>query len=104
MGSRIRQHAAFLRLLQDSKENQRKALIESMTNSQLDALCQLISNIMQGNIPVTDGYIKKLKRHKNVIYPLVTRKVSRAKKRELLSQLLRLIPFILKPALPWLKN
>jgi len=104
MGGRIRQHAAFLRLLQESSTKQRKVLIESISNVQLDALSQLILNIVQGNVPISDAYIKKLKRHKDVIHSLATRKVSRVKKREALLQLLRLIPFILKPALPPLND
>jgi len=100
MSGRIRQHATFLRLLQESTPRQRKAVIESITNTQLDALSQLILNIVQGNIPVTDSYIKKLKRYKDIIHSLATRKVSRVKKRDALIKLQRLLPFLLKPTLP----
>jgi len=98
MSGRIKQHTRFLRLLQESTTRKRKALIESITNTQLDALSQLILNIVQGNILVTDAYIKKLKCYKDIIHSLATRKVCRVK-RDALIKLQRLLSFILKPAL-----
>ncbi|MDA8041178.1 MAG: hypothetical protein MPJ22_01980 [Pirellulales bacterium] len=64
---------AFLELLATSERKQARALISTMTKSQLNAICEVLINIRFGNIAVNEKDIKKLQRKKNVIRQLTSK-------------------------------
>lgn len=86
MSSRVKRHAAFLLLMQQTNPKQRKLLIQSTTNEQLHALFEVMHNIIYGNIPLEKAYIKSLSRYEAHFLNLIDKKVSLKQRREKLLQ------------------
>jgi len=97
-----RQTTAFLKLLHRCPPNQRKALVQYITDEQMDALSQIAVNILQGNIPITEDYKKKLRRYRDVIRSIASKQVGRARKKQTLLRFHTVIPLLIRPTLPLL--
>lgn len=82
---------------------QRKALIDSVTNDQLRALTELTHNLLQGNIPLTESYKRKLRKHKAFLAILGNIQVPLQKKRDALCRKGAIIVLLLKAAASQLK-
>ena len=67
MNGLIRKEASFLRLLLVTTTKQQKALIKTITASQMNALVQIVYNVLQGNRTISSDLKKKLKRNKRSI-------------------------------------
>lgn len=96
---RIAQQTAFLKLLHMCPARQRKALIQYVTDEQLEVLFQIAFNILQRNVPMNDVHKKKMKRYRVVIRSLCNLRVSKARKRQSLLRFDSLIPYLIKPVL-----
>ena len=99
MSGRIAQQSPFLKLLYDCSPTQRKALIESASREQLEALSQIALNILRGNLSVSETHKKKLKEYKDVIRSLGSRSVSLTRKKNALLNFHSLLPLLVKPVL-----
>ena len=99
MSNILQRNGAFIRLLYECPPRQRKSLIQYITDDQLRALSQIALNVLQGNVPITDSYKKKLKRYKDVIRSLASRQISKARKRRALLKFHTVVPLLIKPAL-----
>lgn len=104
MSNILQRNGAFIRLLYECPPRQRKSLIQYITDDQLRALSQIALNVLQGNVPITDSYKKKLKRYKDVIRSLASRQISKARKRRALLKFHTVVPLLIKPALPLLNG
>ena len=99
MSRRITQQSPFLKLLYDCKPRLRKALIQHAERDQIDALSQITLNILRGNVSVSDAHKKKLKRYKEVIRSLASRRVSLARKKQTLLKFHALLTLLIKPVI-----
>jgi len=104
MSGLLERQGAFIRFLYDCPPRQRKSLIQYITDEQLRALSQIALNVLQGNVPITESYKKKLKRYKDVIRSLASRQISKARKRKTLLKHHSVVPLFIKPALPLLNG
>ena len=104
MGLLVKTQLAFLKLLATSERKQARALISTMTKSQLNAICEVLINIRFGNIPVNEKDIKKLQRKKNVIVQLTSKTTGANVKKTLIEKEVALILMIIKSILPKIKS
>ena len=103
MGLLVKTQLAFLELLATSKRKQARALISTMTKSQLNAICEVLINIRFGNIPVNEKDIKKLQRKKNAIVQLTSKTTGANIRKTLIKKEVALILMIIKSILPKIK-
>ncbi len=67
MAQRVEKHLTLYRVLVDTTDVQRVAILRTLTPSQLRAVLEAIYNVLRGACPVDDTLKKKLHRHKKVI-------------------------------------
>ena len=77
MSMSVKTHQPFLQVLATSTRKQALALIKTMNNPQLNAICEILINIQYGNVPVNDAVKKKLQRKKNIIWELTSRSIGK---------------------------
>lgn len=104
MSARMHQHETFLKLIAATSPRQRKAMLESASPGQILAICETALNILNQLIPLSEGQIQKLHRHRHIIRTLADSKVSVAKKRShLLKQKGGFFTLLIPPALEILR-
>lgn len=79
--AKLKKHQHFLHILAQSHPTQKRALLKTANNGQLESLCEICLNILKGNIPV-NSY--KLKKYKNTLRTLAKKSSSIQKKRKML--------------------
>ena len=104
MGLLVKTQLAFLELLATSERKQVRALISTMTKSQLNAICEVFINIRFGNIGVSEEDKKKLQRKKNVIRQLTSKTTGANVRKTLIEKEVALILMIIKSILPKIKS
>ena len=104
MGLLVKTQLAFLELLATSERKQGRALISTMTKSQLNAICEVLINIRFGNIAVNEKDIKKLQRKKNAIVQLTSKTTGANIRKTLIEKEVALILMIIKSILPKIKS
>ena len=100
----IREHLPFLQLLTLTSPMQRKAMLSTLSTSQLVVLCEILLNLLKGNFTITNHYKNQLKRHKGLIRALVDKQVAHGTKKALLKGQGSVIAKILKPLIPKLSE
>lgn len=98
MNRTVKTHLSFLDLLYTTSTKQRRALLSTMTPSQMQTLCEVMFNVYKGTIPVSKQYIK------NVISTLVSRTVNKSQRKKLLLKHQSIIPRLIKLALHLFQN
>ncbi|KAJ8311522.1 hypothetical protein KUTeg_010877 [Tegillarca granosa] len=79
MSYQIRQHASFLNLLYLGNPQQRKGILNYISDGQMFAIVQVAHKVLTGEIPISASYKKKLRRYKrNDCYILIDSEDSRA--------------------------
>lgn len=78
----------FLNLLvrTDNTKKRRNGLIDIATTPEIHALCEIITNLLRGNIPTTKCIHRRCKRYRNILRNIVETKTCLAKKRLLKKQ------------------
>ena len=104
MGLLVKTQLAFLELLATSQRKQARALISTMTKSQLNAICEVLINIRFGNIMINEKDKKKLQRKKNAIVQLTSKTTGANVRKALIVKEVVLILIIIKSILPKIKS
>jgi ABC-type Na+ transport system ATPase subunit NatA len=104
MNTRLRKHRHFLKFLVQTRKEQRSILLDSMTIPQQNALCEVVLNVVRGNIPISPRNIKYLHRYKNIILQIADRRTKKAEVKKLLVKHSYLLSVLLKPILIGLKK
>ena len=104
MVSLMRQQRFFLNLLIKTTTLQRKALLNSVTNDQIKALCQIAVNILRSTITLTNTEIARLKRSRQFLYILGDKKVEFREKRKAIENNSRTVLTIVKIAVKFLDS
>ena len=91
-------------LMTTPSSTQRKAILDNLSNDQLKSLTELVHNLLQGNIPITEVQKRKLRKHKAFLKILGNPKVSNAIKRDALCRKGAVVTTVLKIAAPQLKQ
>jgi len=90
----VRRYSSFIKRIVTAPINIRKRLLKTSNLTIVKAICELLLNILQKNIPTSKSVIKQLKKHKKTLYKLFekgtnleAKKAILIKKCTLLSQL-----------------
>ena len=87
MSERIRRNLPALQLLHKAKSTkQRKQLVEAFDRDAIEALCEILLNLLYGRIRTNQGIIQKLKRYKKNIRLATLKKTPIGKKRKILQR------------------
>ena len=86
MSNRIKSNINYLKLLLNSNNRLQKSLIQNASKEQIYSLCEIILNILNGNIKLSDEEFKKLDKKKKLLRYLVHNKTSIKKKKYLIQK------------------
>ena len=75
----IKRYSSFIKRIITAPESIRKRLLKSSNLNIIKAICELILNIVQKNIPVAKPVLAKLKKHKAILYRLLEAKCFEAR-------------------------
>ena len=97
---RIKENADFIKATTVAHPQQCKALLETAKHTQLDAICEILLNIVNGVVPLKQAVYDKAERYKKVLREIVTKCSSKAVRRELMLKYFRILQKLLAAALP----
>jgi len=93
---------AFVRLLSETGQKQRNALMKNLEDDQVEVLRQITRNVLEGRLVLSARAIKDLKRFENGFIRFADSKGARRKKR-LCQNLKTVWPRLIKAVLPQLE-
>jgi hypothetical protein len=99
MSARLKRNIGFLRQLKQASERKRRRLILATKPDHLKCITECAHNILCGNVRITNGQKKKLKRHAKYIRLLAKKHFSLPKKKRLLVQRGGFLPALIAPIL-----
>lgn len=97
---RIKENADFLKAATTAHPSQCKALIQSARPHQLDAICEIVLNIIRGVIPLREEVYKRAAKVKKVLRQLVVKCTNKKDRKELMLKYFGVLQKLLKSALP----
>lgn len=77
----IKKHYHFLQVLARSHPSQKKALLQTANNSQINSICEVCLNILHGNVPVN---VQRMKKYKNLLRLLAKKSTGMQRKKKML--------------------
>lgn len=77
---RIKEHENYLKLLTTANKRLRKSIITSSNRDQIFAICEIILNLLKGNINISKTTYEKLQSYKNLLRKIVKRSSLKKKK------------------------
>lgn len=86
MSRRIKTHAVLLKTLAHCTAKQRRALLKTADKGLIDAICECIVNVVNGNIKISPKHKRTLSKHKLKLRKLSDRRTSLRERRRLLNQ------------------
>lgn len=86
MSVRLRRNFALLKTLTRSSPKIRKVILQQCSPNFIQSVCEICMNLLKGNIPVTECQHKKLKRYREKIRQMASRREGVRKKRKLITQ------------------
>ena len=78
MSKAVRHVKRFLLTLTELSKSQQKFLLKTITKQQLLGLRELVTNLLAGNIAVSDKQLKKLKKYRLFLRKLAKKTVSKS--------------------------
>ena len=96
MNNLLRKETPFLRLLLTTTYQQQKAMIKTITPSQMKAVAQIAYNVLQGNRELAEKDKKKLQRDKLIIRRFIAKGLAREKTAKLLLKYLNSFLLLIK--------
>ena len=99
MNREVKSQIDYIRFVKTCNKLQRNYLIEFSTSEQLQALTDIIYNVLLGNCPLGKNIKSKLSKYKNIMRQIVEKKVTKKKRKILLKKLNLVLPLIIAEAL-----
>ena len=99
MKNRVEKHLEELKVLKKAKPKIRKQILAQCNRDLVRCIGDCCYNVVKGNIKLSQKQKKRLKRHKNPVRLLASKKVSLKKKKDLLVQKGGFLPALLAPIL-----
>ena len=84
MNSLLKREAAFLRLLLHTNARQQRALLKTIQSSQLQAIVQVVYNVLMGMRELKPKDKQRLKQHKQIIRRFVSKDISSQRRKQIL--------------------
>ena len=97
---RVNDNATFLKATTLAHPEQCKALLKTAKQVQLDAICEILLNIVRGVIPLKEELFKKESRYRKVLRKIVTKCMQKTVRRELMIKYFGILQKLLTAALP----
>jgi len=91
---KILRHKNFLKTAIQGNSRQRAKILEKATIGELKALCEILLNIYNLNLPITTRQQTKLQKYKKAILKILSRKNSWDKKRQIFRQTGGFLPIL----------
>lgn len=96
MAPRVKTHSAVLQVLQSAKPNLRKAILEAADKPIIFAICEIVDNLLLGNIPLTLAQKKRLRSYRRILRQLAQKGEGwQTKKKHLVQHGGAFLPFLL---------
>ena len=73
-----------------------------MTKNQLDVIIEIVYNALKGNLNISSDVKDKLKRHRHIIRLLVSKGLTRSKRKKILKRYFKLIITLIRPCEEWI--
>lgn len=85
-GKDLKKNVDMLRMLHEAKEHTRRGFLKCCPGDVCNAISEVASNTLKGNIPLTDAQYAGLKRHAKDLETLARKKTSLTKKRQIIQK------------------
>ena len=86
MTQRMKRNANMLKALHSCSKNDQKMLLKSAKPDLINAICDCLTNVVYGKIPISSQMKTKLRRKKKVLKELTDPKITTVRKKNLLVQ------------------
>ena len=86
MTQRMKRNANMIKALHSCSKNDQKMLLKSAKPDLINAICDCLTNVVYGKIPISSQMKTKLRRKKKVLKELTDPKVTTVRKKNLLVQ------------------
>ena len=98
---RVRVHQSFLKTVALTKrEEVGKELMKAAKPGDLDAVCEIILNVLRGNVPLTKAVLNKASQHKNILRKLAKKCLKKVIRKKLFIKYFTVIKKLLAAVLP----
>lgn len=97
---RIEENASFIKATSVAHPDQCKALLRTAKKNQLDAICEILLNVVRGTVTLSDTVFTRAKRYKKVLRQLVAKCSNKSTRKELMIKYFRIIQTLLAATLP----
>lgn len=104
MAPKVEKHLALFKLLIDTTEAQRLAIVKTLHSGQIKAVLEAIYNVLRGTCPVSDKVKKKLYQQRGIIRRLVSKELTSKQQHRLLVKHREVLPLLLKPVVHYLTD
>ena len=104
MAQKIEKHLPLFRLLVDTTEAQRRAIVKTFSPSQLRAVLEAIYNVLKGTCPISDKVKTALFQRRRVIRRLVGKELTREQQRRQIVKHRDTLPLLLQPVIDFLTH
>ena len=96
MSSRLQKHKDLLKVLVKSNSKLAKSILKEVDNGFIVCMCEIVKNVLQGNLKVSNSLKNKLGKHKLTLRKLASRGVDVKQKRRLMQKggFLPLLPML----------
>lgn len=100
---RVRTHGAFIQEVATTKHLKTgQKLLKEAKPAQLDALCEIILNILRGNIPLEKRARNKAGKHKTVLRKLAKKCLKKVIRKKLFIKYFTIIKKVISTVLPFI--
>ena len=86
MTKRMKKNASMIKMLHSCSKKNQKRILENAKPDLINAICDCITNVVYGKVPISSQYKSQLRKKKKVLKELTNPKVSTVRKRSLLVQ------------------
>ena len=86
MATRMKRNAHMIKALHSCSKSDQKVLLKKAKPDLINAICDCITNIVYGKVPISSQTKNKLKKKKKVLKELTNPKISTVRKKNLLVQ------------------
>jgi hypothetical protein len=97
---KVQENADFLKALVSLRPKQAKLLLKTAKSKQLDAICEIILNVIREVIAIPKKLVKKAQKFKKVIRCLTKKTLSKKVRRKWMGKYIKIIRSILSASLP----
>ena len=100
MTTRLKRNLHYLRFLNNAKPKQANFVIDDANKDLLLCICEIVNNILEGNIKLKPKERNKLRKYKKTLHQLIDKRIKLKDKRKLIkNQKGGFLPAVIAPIL-----